>query len=112
MRKNELTREEVLQKHFKLEFGQEGSGQYHKYILDAMNEYASQTNKDQDLINKVRYYKKMYVLQKVFCKKVIGFLMFTSKNGNEFISNKSKELVNEFFTEFRKIKEIKHNNHE
>lgn len=31
-----MTREDILQKHFKLEFGHEGSGQYSKYILDAM----------------------------------------------------------------------------
>jgi len=112
MKTNNPTKEEVLQKHFKIEFGYEGSGQYSQYILDAMNDYASQNYKDEMLINKVRYYKKMYMLQKVFCKKVIGFLMFTSKNRNEFISNTSKELVNEYFTEFKKIKEIKHNNHE
>jgi len=33
--------EEILQKHFRLEWGRDGSGEFMKYILDAMEEYAN-----------------------------------------------------------------------
>jgi hypothetical protein len=61
----------------------------------------------EDLINKVRYYKRMYSLQKAFTKKVVSFLKFLTQNNNNFISNSAKDFLNDYFTEFKNIKQIK-----
>ena len=37
-----MRKEEILRKHFKVEFGHEGHGKFMQYILAAMDEYAKQ----------------------------------------------------------------------
>ena len=37
-----MTKEQILQKHFTSEFGDDGHGKFMQYILDAMEEYANQ----------------------------------------------------------------------
>lgn len=37
-----MTKEDILQKHFMIEFGHDGHGEFMQYILNAMEEYAQQ----------------------------------------------------------------------
>jgi hypothetical protein len=62
-----------------------------------------------DLVQKVRYYKAMYHLQKAFTKKLIGFLKFLTNSHNEKVSANAQGFIDEFFEMKKQIKEAKNN---
>jgi len=80
------TKQEILKKHFRAEFGHDGHGKFMSYILDAMEEYVQQEKEnnfwnDDKVIDFVNWYIKVCNLD---FKYIIenGSIVESFKNGD------------------------------